>query len=1239
MCRTVFFLLSLGLFATNLSAQSFLDYTDYGELSNTKASQGVAVADYDNDGHLDVYFTAYDIYDANDPATWSRLYRNDGTGRFIDVTVAANLHNQHTRNSKYDDLVGITSGASWGDFNGDGYIDLFLGNDGFDYLYKNLGDGTFEDVTKSAGVRGCEECYSSTGLWWDLDNDGDLDLYISDFRTHNRYYENNGDETFTEKAATLGVDVVDPSWTAMPVDYDHDGDWDLYVSNDGFPNSLFRNDGGVFVDIAVQLGIDDPGNGMGIALGDYNNDLLYDLYVTNIHFNAPNPFYMGKYEAANTEQGNEYSFEERADALGIENTAWGWDIAFFDADHDLDADMAVATYGDNDFNYFFSNRLDQNRDIFTDISTQSGVYKEGGAFGLESFDFDSDGDIDLLFSNRNNEPFLLRNTTINGSGNDRRNWVQLYFEGTESNLNGLGSEVTITLGGKKYKQLYNGVGVGRQSFKPMHFGLDDFSSIDELVIEWPSGNIDRYQELSANLLYTFVEGDRVEQKELVPTVTDQSFTFDLSHSIARTWNEELLHAIRNDFARPTVHARNLFHTSAAMFDAYAVFDPNLSTFLLGKEKNGYFCAYEANTSWAKDQDDIKAAISYAAYRMLTNRFAISPGAVEVMARIEALMEELGYDVSFTSTDFSSNDPRALGNYIGSCMIEYGYLDGANQENDYANLFYEPKNDPLVMNGDGNPNMSSPNNWQPLTLDVFIDQSGNVVSDNTPDFLSPEWGNVWPFALDESDKVTRTKEGDEFNIYVDPGTPPMLDTELADEYKWGFTMVAIWQSHLGDDGVMWDISPGAKGNYSIDNYPREYADFQEFYDTFEGGDPGEGHELNPHTGEPYEQNIVPREDYARVLAEFWADGPDSETPPGHWYTILNYVSDHDLLEKRLGGEGRELSDLEWDIVSYFTLGGAMHDAAVAAWSVKGYYDYIRPVSAIRYMADKGQSSDPNEMSYHEHGIPLYAGYVEVVKEGDPLAGQNNEHVGKIKLYTWKGPDYIDDPEVDVAGVDWILAENWWPYQRPSFVTPPFAGYVSGHSTFSRAAAEVMTRLTGDEFFPGGVGEFTAPKNEFLVFEEGPSVDVHLQWATYRDASDQTSLSRIWGGIHPPADDLPGRLMGEYIGKKAFDYALTYFENVVTSSLPNQSEEVADMTVYPNPVNATNEFYLRFSGAFQGVNVALRLIDLNGRNVHVEQLANVSGGTEHRVQTQALKAGLYIVEASLGERRIFKRIIIQ
>ncbi|HMB60065.1 MAG TPA: vanadium-dependent haloperoxidase, partial [Xanthomonadales bacterium] len=195
------------------------------------------------------------------------------------------------------------------------------------------------------------------------------------------------------------------------------------------------------------------------------------------------------------------------------------------------------------------------------------------------------------------------------------------------------------------------------------------------------------------------------------------------------------------------------------------------------------------------------------------------------------------------------------------------------------------------------------------------------------------------------------------------------------------------------------------------------------------------------------------------------------------------------------------------------------------------------------------------SYHPDGIKLYPGQIEVVTEEtvapggihNTIAGNMNQHVGKIAVHAWQGPDYIDDPDTDTAGVDWILCENWWPYQRPSFVTPPFAGYVSGHSTYSRAAAVIMSKFTGDEFFPGGVGTFEAPKNEFLVFEDGPSVDITLQWAKYADASDETSLSRIYGGIHPTADDIPGRFMGAEIGKDGFRYARQLFGLGVGSNM--------------------------------------------------------------------------------------------
>jgi hypothetical protein len=167
-------------------------------------------------------------------------------------------------------------------------------------------------------------------------------------------------------------------------------------------------------------------------------------------------------------------------------------------------------------------------------------------------------------------------------------------------------------------------------------------------------------------------------------------------------------------------------------------------------------------------------------------------------------------------------------------------------------------------------------------------------------------------------------------------------------------------------------------------------------------------------------------------------------------------------------------------------------------------------------------------------------VELIADSDPveLRGENDEYVDDIKLKSWLGPTAIQVPAIDRAGVGWIRAKEWWPYQRPTFVTPPFAGYISGHSTFSRAAAEVLTLLTGDEYFPGGLGAFPVEAHEFLVFEDGPSQDLELQWATYRDAADQSALSRIWGGIHPPQDDFPGRIIGELVGIDAFLLAETY-----------------------------------------------------------------------------------------------------
>ena len=578
------------------------------------------------------------------------------------------------------------------------------------------------------------------------------------------------------------------------------------------------------------------------------------------------------------------------------------------------------------------------------------------------------------------------------------------------------------------------------------------------------------------------------------------------HSVARRWNEALLEATRNDFARPPIHARNLFHVSAAMWDAWAVYDDTAEPLFLDERLQA---------------DDVPAArreaISYAAYRVLYRRYQISPGAYVSLPSFDDLLTELGYDYRITEQE--GNSPAAVGNRIAKLILDHGYDDGADELGSYAFEFdYRAANPPLVVAHSGAGELADPNRWQPLSLRLFVDQAGRVQPGRVQRFIGSHWGSVASFALPGSGMAA----GD--GVFHDPGPPPFLGGERAAEYRTGFAEVLRYAAVLDpDDGVTIDISPRARGGNSL------------------GANDGRGYAVNPVTGQPYEPNVVKRGDWARVIAEFWADGPDSETPPGHWNSLANYVTDHPLLERRLGGEGPLLDPLEWDVKLYLALNGAVHDAAVCAWGLKGHYDYVRPITALRHMAGLGQSSDPELPSYHPDGLPLEPGLVELITAASAAPGARHahlaEHVGEVAVYSWLGKP--EEP-TDYSGVGWLPGVDWVPYQRDTFVTPPFAGYVSGHSTFSRAAAEVLALFTGSEYFPGGLGEFAAPAHDFLAFESGPSEPLTLQWATYYDASDEAGISRLYGGIHPRMDDLPGRRIGSRIGRDAFARAITYID---------------------------------------------------------------------------------------------------
>ncbi len=1298
-------------------------------LSSAFNNNGIAVADYDKDHDLDIFVVTRWGKENNGPVT-SNLYRNNNDGSFTDVTSSSGINSTHDYTGEQT-ISGITTGfntsASWGDYDNDGFPDLFLSSANRIELYHNEGDGTFKNVTTEAGIPTSITCHYTGASWFDFNNDSFLDIYVSKLFacSEGSLYRNNGDGTFSEISQEVGLkESGKDSWMSIPWDINDDGFQDLYIVHDfGGANECYLNLAGVsFVDSAEHFGITDIfRDGMGMSLADFNNDEKLDFYVTNID------------ESSLYKNLGDGAFENVAEALGVDTTDWSWGTQFEDFDHDLDVDLVVLNgyYNAENknitlkySNIYFENLLETGHEQFINRASNFGMDEPSYSNALAAFDYDNDGDLDILISRTGDQLEFFENQTIENGDTLSKNWAQFFLEGTTSNRDAIGSRVKIKVGGNTLVRYYHGVSLMAQNLQPLHFGLLDAEVIDELNIKWPSGLSESYYGLPVNSFlhikegvgydtltleshkvlgctdpnscsydpqatlndgsctyleahaivgpkkasalseamysYSGTEGNQYEWSvvngEIVDGQGEASITvrWDIAESgsvsvtesgsckslpvsleielaanknmsVARMWNEALLAAIRKDYARPTVHARNLFHTSVAMYDAWAIFDDHADTYLIGKQLHNYFNDFEGFDTEVDDSTAVRIAISYAAYRLLTHRFSKSPNHANTQKRFDELMALLGLDISYISTNYTNGNPAALGNFIGQSLIEYGHLDKANEENGYANKYYQPRNTPLVPALPGNPSIEDPNHWQPLTLNVFIDQAGNVIDGKTPGFLSPEWGNVHPFSLRDSESQTFTRDGNDYVVYHDPGSPPQLngatiiDSNI-DIYKWNFLLVSMWSSHLNPyDGVQWDISPKGIGNIDFGQLPDRLENHSQFYDLFNGGDIGKGRAINPITGQPYSPQIVPRGDYTRVLAEFWADGPDSETPPGHWFVLLNYVNDHPEFVHKFKGEGEVLNPLEWDVKAYFILGGTMHDAAVAAWAVKGWYDFIRPISAIRYMADQGQSTIDSLGNYSPNGIPLVDGFVEIVEEGDLLAGENNENVGKIKLYAWKGHDYVDNPSIDEAGVGWILAENWWPYQRPSFVTPPFAGFVSGHSTYSRAGAEVMTLLTGSEYFPGGMGEFLARENEFLVFEEGPSQDVVLQWATYRDASDQCSLSRIWGGIHPPADDIPGRLMGAKIGKEAFEFAESFFNRFVTGTHEIREENL----VYPVPVTGNQLHIMNTKPSQEFV-----IYNLLGRQVAVKGLEYIPDTkTTTIVLSDTLKEGVYIIESGM------------
>ena len=480
---------------------------------------GAAFLDYDQDGYIDIYVTSgtwiegFSKSEKPEKMPHNHLYRNKGDGTFEDVTEKAGVGGPW-----------YSMGVSAGDYNNDGYTDLYICNYGYNVLLKNKGNGTFTNVTERANVAGQHTC-SVGAVWLDYDNDSYLDLYVGnylEFDPDYKYYyapdgfpppmayasepdvlyHNKGDGTFEDVTQATGI--IDIDGRAMGVgaaDVDDDGFVDIYVANDHTLNYLWHNEGGKhFTDIGTMSGTAFSQAGeatvsMSVDFGDYNGDGLLDLFVSD-------DTYCSLYE--NLGSG---IFADKAMPTGISTQAAqfvGWSSSFFDYDNDMDMDISK-TNGALKHLYGHEDQIFQNEGNgkFRDISLELGEYfqKEYVGRGACLGDYDNDGDIDIYIVNLNDHSRFLRNNKGN-----QNNWLILNLIGTLSNRDGIGARVKITAGGKtQIAQKKSTVGYLSQNDPRIHFGLAKNEMAETLEIKWPSGKIQVLEHVKANQIIDIKE--------------------------------------------------------------------------------------------------------------------------------------------------------------------------------------------------------------------------------------------------------------------------------------------------------------------------------------------------------------------------------------------------------------------------------------------------------------------------------------------------------------------------------------------------------------------------------------------------------------------------------------------------------------------------------------------------------------------------------------------------------------
>jgi len=496
---------------------------------------GVALFDYDNDGFLDVYLVngaAIPSLKKEGPAYWNRLYHNNRDGTFTDVTEKAGVAGE-----------GYGMGVAVGDYDNDGWPDLYVANVTRNQLFHNNRDGTFTDVTGKAGVGGGilegKKMWSVSGLWIDYNNDGLPDLFVSNYckwevnkdpfcgpkpdqRTYchpknyaplpNTLYRNNGDGTFTDVSAETGINKYSgKGMGAVMADYDGDGFMDIFVANDNHPNFLFHNIGGKkFEEVAFESGVAYPQSanvisGMGADFKDVDNDGRPEIWHTAIE-NESFPLYQNR-------GGGEFWEITDKSQLFKTRAMSGWSNGIFDFDNDGWKDLFVARGNVLDNVALFSSRHYEEPNTvfrnlangkFQDVSADAGpdfqkaAAHRGAAFG----DIDNDGRIDAVVSVLNGNAEYFHNVTRNSN-----HWILLKLVGTKSNRMGLGAQIRVTGedGLKQYNQVTTAAGYACASDSRVHFGLGASKTVREIDIQWPSGIHQVLHNVAADQIMTVEE--------------------------------------------------------------------------------------------------------------------------------------------------------------------------------------------------------------------------------------------------------------------------------------------------------------------------------------------------------------------------------------------------------------------------------------------------------------------------------------------------------------------------------------------------------------------------------------------------------------------------------------------------------------------------------------------------------------------------------------------------------------